>query len=183
MRASADPIVAVSQRLESFVADQVIAGAATGPEGALFVDAAAAALTGGKRLRARFCVMGWRAVAERLSGAPADAGDDVTAAAAALEVFHAAALVHDDLIDNSDTRRGRPAAHRALEQDHRTAGWSGDAAAFGRSAALLLGDLLVAWSDDLLEEGLTVAAHAASARRLYGQMRRDVTIGQFLDIA
>jgi len=181
--ASADPIVAVSQRLESFVADQVVAASSIGPEGALFVDAAAAALSGGKRLRARFCAIGWRAIAETQPGATADAGADVIAAAAALEVFHAAALVHDDLIDNSDTRRGRPAAHRALEHQHGVAGWSGDAAAFGRSAALLLGDLLVAWSDDLLEEGLASAPHADAARRLYALMRRDVTIGQFLDIA
>ncbi|NKF34468.1 polyprenyl synthetase family protein, partial [Pseudomonas sp. BGM005] len=71
---------------------------------------------------------------------------------ASLEIFQSAALVHDDLIDNSDTRRGRPAAHRALERAHRDAGWWGDAAAFGRSSAILLGDLLVAWSDDLFED-------------------------------
>jgi geranylgeranyl diphosphate synthase type I len=107
------------------------------------------------------------------------------AAAAALEIFHAAALVHDDLIDNSDTRRGRPAAHRSLEAGHRGAGWQGDADAFGRSAAILLGDLLVAWSDDLLEEGLAGIdpARAAAARREYALMRREVTLGQFLDIA
>jgi geranylgeranyl diphosphate synthase type I len=107
------------------------------------------------------------------------------AAAAALEVFHAAALVHDDLIDNSDTRRGRPAAHRALEAGHRDSGWRGDADAFGRSGAILLGDLLVAWSDDLLEEGLTETSpdRAAAARREYALMRREVTLGQFLDIA
>ena len=109
----------------------------------------------------------------------------VLTAAAALEVFHAAALVHDDVIDNSDTRRGRPAAHRALEASHRARAWAGDAAAFGRSGAVLLGDLLVAWSDDLLEEGLATASvdRAAAARTEYGIMRREVTIGQFLDIA
>ena len=102
---------------------------------------------------------------------------------ASLEVFQAAALVHDDLIDNSDTRRGRPAAHRALEAEHRTAGWSGDAAAFGRSGAVLLGDLLVAWSDDLLEDALQGLPNAPAVRAEYARMRRDVTIGQFLDIA
>jgi geranylgeranyl diphosphate synthase type I len=122
---------------------------------------------------------------EEASARAGDAPDPVVAAAAALEVFHAAALVHDDLIDNSDTRRGRPAAHRALEAGHRDSGWRGDADAFGRSGAILLGDLLVAWSDDLLEEGLaqTSPVRAAAARREYALMRREVTLGQFLDIA
>ena len=66
-------------------------------------------------------------------------------------------------------------------------GWTGSAASFGRSAAILLGDLLVAWSDDLFEQGLAEAGaapeHAAAARQVYALMRREVTVGQFLDIA
>jgi geranylgeranyl diphosphate synthase type I len=122
---------------------------------------------------------------EEASGRAGDAPAPVIAAAAALEVFHAAALVHDDLIDNSDTRRGRPATHRALEAAHRDAGWLGDADAFGRSAAILVGDLLVAWSDDLLEEGLaeTSPERAAAARRQSALIRREATLGQFLDVA
>ncbi len=148
----------------------------------MIVRAGQAAFTGGKRLRARFCLTGWQAVAERRSPRPAPT-DDAVDAAAALEIFHAAALVHDDLIDNSDTRRGRPAAHRALEAEHRAGGWAGTADAFGRSGAILLGDLLVAWSDDLLERGLRGSAHAEAAREVYALMRREVTVGQFLDIA
>ena len=124
-----------------------------GDEAAMIIDADADALTGGKRLRGRFLIAGWRAVHEAQSRA-GDPPAPVIGAAAALEIFHAAALVHDDVIDNSDTRRGRPSAHRALEARHRAAGWRGDAAAFGRSGAILLGDLLVAWSDDLFEESL-----------------------------
>lgn len=153
-----------------------------GPDAAALIDSAAETLVGGKRLRARFCHAGWRAVAfqdDRSSVEP-DALWDVCAA---LEVFQSAALVHDDLIDNSDTRRGRPAAHRALERAHRTSGWTGDAAAFGRSSAILLGDLLVAWSDDLFEDAVASIPHAAAVRREYARMRRDVTVGQFLDIA
>lgn len=185
MTTSTDPIGVVSQRLDEFVRTQSESTAEMGAEAALFLAAAARALTGGKRLRARFCIAGWRAVAEAGGTPAASLPGPVRDAAAALEVFHAAALVHDDLIDNSDTRRGRPAAHRALEQTHRDAGWSGDAAAFGRGSAILLGDLLVAWSDDLLEQGLADAAPApaAAARARYALMRRDVTIGQFLDVA
>ncbi|BDV30386.1 geranylgeranyl pyrophosphate synthase [Microbacterium terricola] len=170
--------------MDAFLTSQRVLAADLGAEAQLFVEAGARALSGGKGLRGRFCLAGWRAVAE--AGGPAATPDDaVVTAAAALEIFQAAALVHDDIIDNSDTRRGRPAAHRALEQQHREAGWIGDAAAFGRSGAILLGDLLVAWSDDLFEEALaaTPADRAADARARYATMRREVTIGQFLDIA
>jgi geranylgeranyl diphosphate synthase type I len=172
----------IARALEHFL-DRMRAEAADyGPDGRRFVESAAATLSGGKRLRARFCHAGWSAVAragDRMSVEP----DALWRLCASLEVFQAAALVHDDLIDNSDTRRGRPAAHRALEAEHRTAGWSGDAAAFGRSGAVLLGDLLVAWSDDLLEDALQGLPNAPAVRAEYARMRRDVTIGQFLDSA
>ena len=148
-----------------------------GPDAELFLNAAASTLSGGKRLRARFAHAGWLAA----SGArEPDAA--LWGLGAALEIFQSAALVHDDVIDNSDTRRGRPASHRALEAAHREAGWHGDAEAFGRSAAVLLGDLLVAWSDDLLEEALDGHPHARTTRAEYARMRRDVTVGQMLDI-
>jgi geranylgeranyl diphosphate synthase type I len=181
---SPDAVEAVSQRLNIFLSAQRAATSDLGPEAALLVEAGATALDGGKRLRGRFCLAGWRAV-EESARQPSAPPADVIAVAAALEIFHAAALVHDDVIDNSDTRRGRPAAHRALEAEHRSRGWAGDPAAFGRSGAVLLGDLLVAWSDDLLEEGLAAASdrRASAARAEYAIMRREVTIGQFLDIA
>ncbi|MFE1645353.1 polyprenyl synthetase family protein [Microbacterium sp. P01] len=184
MSPTTDPIQAVSQRLDNFFTARRVEAQEWGPEGEGLIEAAIAALQGGKRLRARFCLAGWRAV-EEASGRMTSPDDGVVAAASALEIFHAAALVHDDLIDNSDTRRGRPAAHRALESQHRAAGWEGDAAAFGRSGAILLGDLLVAWSDDLAEEGFAEAAPdaGAGARREYALMRRVVTVGQFLDVA
>jgi geranylgeranyl diphosphate synthase type I len=188
---SAGAVEAISQRLDNFLQAQRAETRGLGVEAAILVDAAADALQGGKRLRGRFLIAGWRAVHEaRMPEAPPP--DAVIGAAAALEVFHAAALVHDDVIDNSDTRRGRPAAHRALEARHRDAAWVGDAAGFGRSGAILLGDLLVAWSDDLFEESLaslddirdaSARAVARTARAEYARMRSEVTIGQFLDIA
>jgi len=169
---------AVSSRLAAFLSSLQADSADYGAESALFFEAARETLTGGKRLRARFCHAGWQAAS------PAEDADldALWGLCAALEIFQSAALVHDDLIDNSDTRRGRPASHRALEAAHRSAGWHGDAEAFGRSSAVLLGDLLVAWSDDLLEEALQGHPHAPATRAEYARMRRDVTVGQMLDI-
>lgn len=168
---------AVAERLDAFLSRIRSGSSEYGPEAELFLDAAAATLRGGKRLRARFCHAGWMA-----AGGPEQGDPALWGLASALEVFQSAALVHDDLIDNSDTRRGRPSAHRALEASHRVAGWHGDAEAFGRSSAVLLGDLLVAWSDDLLEEALVRHPHAETTRDEYARMRRDVTVGQLLDV-
>ena len=142
-------------------------------------------LRGGKRFRALFCYWGWRA------GRAGDADDEddglrsVVLAASGLEIFHAAALVHDDIMDNSDTRRGLPAAHRRFERLHADGGWSGAPAAFGQSAALLLGDLLLGWSDELFDSGirsLDDPASALAARHEFNRMRTEVTAGQYLDI-
>jgi geranylgeranyl diphosphate synthase type I len=173
---------AVANRLERFLTRMRDESGGYGDDALRFLDAAAETLDGGKRLRARFCHSGWRAVA-RFTSRDAVEPDALWDLCAALEIFQSAALVHDDLIDNSDTRRGRPAAHRALEQRHRDATWAGNADSFGRAAAILLGDLLVAWSDDLLEEALSDHPRAPAVRREYARMRRDVTTGQFLDIA
>ena len=145
-----------------------------------YVELSRSLLQGGKRFRALFCYWGWRAVA--------DSREDLSSvvdAASALELFHAAALVHDDIIDNSDTRRGLPAAHRQFEGLHAENGWRGDPAEFGRSGALLLGDLLLGWSDELLDHGLRALGdpgRAESARREFNRMRTEVTYGQYLDV-
>jgi geranylgeranyl diphosphate synthase type I len=151
-------------------------------------------LAGGKRFRALFCYWGWQSVVAVADGgplaeldAPTTTGElpAIVSVAAALELFHAAALVHDDIIDSSDLRRGRPSAHRAFEGLHREHEWDGDGAEFGRSTAILLGDLLLGWADELFEEGLAMlgdreAAHAARAE--FFRMRAEVTVGQYLDV-
>lgn len=149
-------------------------------------------LSGGKRFRALFCFWGWQAVrtaadepgesAAVTAGGPLDA---VVSVASALELFHAAALVHDDLIDNSDTRRGAPSAHRRFERLHDQEGWQGSGATFGTGAATLLGDYLLILSDELFDEGMTQTVSASarrSARTEFNRMRLDVTAGQYLDI-
>lgn len=143
-------------------------------------------LTGGKRFRARFCFWGWRAIAglsEDSDGAHTD--HPIFDLASTLEIFHAAALVHDDIMDNSDTRRGEPAAHRWFQRRHVDQDFAGDSAHYGASTALLVGDLLLAWADEMLDRSLinTASAEArALTRREYQRMRSEVTLGQYLDI-
>lgn len=151
-------------------------------------DIAAGLLSGGKRFRAQLAYWGWRAsVVANDPSASIDTHPQqhaVEALATGLEVFHAAALVHDDVIDKSDTRRGKPAAHRRFETHHQDQRLSGTATDFGLAGAILLGDLLLAWSDDLfLETALGLSAHDAAAFRTeIRTMRCDVTAGQYLDI-
>ena len=92
-------------------------------------------LAGGKRLRPLFCYWGWR-------GAGGADGTPIVVAAAALELFHAFALIHDDILDGSDRRRGEPSVHRLFADLHARSSWRGDPEAYGRNTALLCGDLL-----------------------------------------
>jgi geranylgeranyl diphosphate synthase type I len=103
---------------------------------------------------------------------------------AALELFQAAALIHDDVMDASDVRRGLPTAHRAFEARHAAAGWAGDPAAFGRSAAILLGDLcLVATQREFADAVALLPVNRASAvRAAFDAMQTEVTVGQYLDV-
>jgi geranylgeranyl diphosphate synthase type I len=104
-------------------------------------------------------------------------------ACASLELLHASALVHDDFMDASDTRRGRPATHRAFEAEHREAGWTGDPEQYGAAAAILLGDLLLTWADELLRRCGFPLAQVAPALDMFDICRSEVVAGQFLDVS
>ncbi|TDD96405.1 polyprenyl synthetase family protein [Jiangella asiatica] len=155
--------------------------ASASPRTAPLADAAAAFLSGGKHLRPTFCYWGWRAA----GGDPAERA--LVDVGAALELFQASALVHDDLIDGSDTRRGRPAVHRRFAALHRSARWHGDADAFGSAAAILLGDLMLTWSAEVFESAASDgdgvdAARVRRARAVFDRMRTEVGGGQYLDV-
>jgi geranylgeranyl diphosphate synthase type I len=132
-------------------------------------------LRGGKRLRPAFAYWGYRAA----GGIDAD---EVVASLAALELVQASALIHDDVMDDSDTRRGEPAVHRQSASVHRRAGWLGDADAYGTATAILVGDLCLVWSDELLHSGGLDAVTLARARPVFDEMRTEVTVGQYLDM-
>src|SRR5262252_3480729 len=139
------------------------------------VDAITDLLTGGKRLRAAFCYWGWRACG-------GGDGPPIFAAAAALELLHASALVHDDVMDASDTRRGQPAAHRRFAARHAAARWRGSADRFGAGAAILIGDLLLAWTDEMIRTSGMPPEAVLRGLLVLDAMRTEVFGGQFLDL-
>ncbi|MDQ3627543.1 MAG: polyprenyl synthetase family protein [Actinomycetota bacterium] len=172
-----DLSVRVQAHLDAFAANQRRRLAAAGPRVDTMIDAALASATGGKRLRAAYCVQGWRA-------AGGDPGDErITVAAAALEWLQACALVHDDLIDASDTRRGRPSVHRAFEAEHRRAGWPGDEKGYGTGVAILVGDLMLSWTDEMFRSCGLPAERVSAALPYLDACRSEVVAGQFLDVA
>ena len=136
-------------------------------------------LRGGKRLRPAFAYWGWRAVAPH-PDLPADPG--VLRLFAALELLHACALVHDDVIDDSATRRGLPTVHRLFTEKHHDNNWHGSSKQFGLSAAILLGDLALVWADDIVATvDLPTDAHRR-VQRVWADIRAEVLGGQYLDI-
>ena len=136
-------------------------------------------LRGGKRLRPAFAYWGWRAVADRSNEA---VDPSILRLFSALELLHACALVHDDVIDDSATRRGLPTVHRLFAQTHRDRRWHGSANQFGMSAAILLGDLALVWADDIVASADLPADAQRRVQRVWADIRTEVLGGQYLDI-
>ncbi|MCW2795796.1 polyprenyl synthetase family protein [Nocardioides sp.] len=168
----------VQTSLDEFLRGQSARLAPLGHDAARLLGEAVAAVSGGKRFRAAFCYWGHHAVSPEPADEPA-----VLRACAALELLHASALVHDDYMDASDTRRGRPATHRKLADEHRAAGWRGDPEQYGAAAAILLGDLLLSWADELLRHCGLPLEQVAPALDVFDLCRSEVITGQFLDVS
>lgn len=178
MTGPVDALIArVDSALSAFLDSRTAYFADVGTDLGPLADAARAfVLDGGKRLRPTFAYWGWRTVRS-------DSADDqgLVNAAASLELLHACALVHDDVMDASQTRRGRPSAHAAFADLHRASGWTGDADVFGTAGAILLGDLLLSWADAMFTAaGLADADHRRT-RQVWDDMRQLVMAGQYLD--
>ena len=141
----------------------------------LFAELERVIHSGGKRLRPLFCCLGHLA-----SGA--DVGEQAIRAASALELLHTFAIVHDDVMDRSATRRGAPSSWAQLTEEHRRAGHLGEPEAYGIAAAVLAGDMALVLADrGLLESGFPEDRLSPALRR-YDRMRIEVVAGQFLDV-
>jgi geranylgeranyl diphosphate synthase, type I len=161
--------------LEEFLGGQRVVLGAIGPDLLPWLDAIGELLAGGKRLRPAFCYWGWRAAGR-------DDCPEIHAAAAAIELLHASALVHDDVMDASDTRRGHPSVHRRFAGLHAASGWAGSAETFGTAAAILIGDLLLAWTDQLYQASQLPPDMLRRGQPVLDAMRTEVICGQYLDL-
>lgn len=163
---------ALDERLALFLGEQAFAVGQISPDAVPLVERVATLTAGGKRLRPLFAFWGSLAA----GGSAEDPA--IPTLGAALELFQAAALIHDDLIDHSDTRRGGPSVHRRFEELHRTSAWDLDPEDFGTSAAILAGDLALSMSEQLF----AACGPTPGARALFDVMRMQVMAGQFLDV-
>lgn len=167
--------------LDAFLEEQSERLAELGADATALIAEARVAVSGGKRLRAAFCHAGYRAIQPAHAGTAEELA--LLRACAALELLHASALVHDDFMDASDTRRGRPATHRVFEASHREAGWAGDPVQYGAAAAILLGDLLLTWADEMLRRCGLPLERVSAALDVFDLCRSEVVAGQFLDVS
>ena len=159
-------VAAVAAELHVFLAEKRELLEQISPATLVLVDSIKTLVTGGKRMRALLCYWGWRGA----GGTPDDAA--IIQAGAALELFQAAALIHDDIIDRSDTRRGGPSVHRQFSTLHAESGWSLDAERFGQAAGILTGDLCLSLSEEMFAR-IGSGAHSR-ARAVFNLMRTEV---------
>ena len=154
------------------------------------VDYTQSLLQGGKRFRALFCYWAWRASLSESSYHQSeqevnDSEQAIAGIAASLEMFHAAALVHDDLLDQSDTRRGAPAIHKRFESLHKEKHWAGAPERFGVAGSVLVGDLMLGWSSEIFGNALLHSPNReieSACRDEFSLMRVEVMAGQYLDV-
>lgn len=151
--------------------------AADDPDATSLVDEVTRLVSaGGKRLRPTFCYWG------HLGSGGRD-GESILRAAAALELLHTMALIHDDVMDEAVERRGVPASAVHLAAEGRRWGMTDDPDRFGRSAAILAGDLAAVLADRLLLSSRFAPERLLAALGRYHRMRTEMASGQFLDVA
>lgn len=151
------------------------------PETLPLLEAIESLSTGGKRLRALLSYWGWRGA----GGARVTENRgtwSIVKAGMAVELFQTSALIHDDIIDRSDTRRGAPSVHKRFEAAHEQNNWRGDAFNYGLTGGILAGDLTLAWSAEVFASLGEGALYGSPARTIFDRMRSEVLAGQYLDV-
>ncbi len=162
--------VHVERALHAVIDDQRHRWQAVSPSmSVVFDELETMVLSGGKRLRPQFLHWGWVAAGGN--------DDDIEhhSFGAAIEMLHAFALFHDDVIDDAATRRGHETTHRRLSGIHREDGLAGESRRHGEGMAILIGDIAYSLADVLMA-GLPV-----DARPFWNDLRLEMNAGQYLD--
>lgn len=167
----------VSAEIDGFLAAMTSRLEPVSPTLTMLTKVAGNLASGGKRLRPAYAYWGYVAATGQTEVPAA-----LWPAISAIELLHVGVLVHDDVLDDADTRRGRPAAHRQFEAWHLRSGGQGDSAEFGRAMAVLLGDQLLVWSGELAETSGLDAEAWRRARGFWHAARTEVNSGQVLDV-
>jgi geranylgeranyl diphosphate synthase type I len=161
----------VDRRVESLLGHERTRWSAVDPRLTEAIDELARMARGGKRLRAAFCYYAWK-------GAGGQPGEEQRAvdAGAAFELLQTFALIHDDIMDDADTRRSEQTIHVRQAQRLEAAAWSGEPRRYGEGIALLIGDLAHVYADQL------IGSHSVGARELWDELRIELNLGQYLDM-
>ena len=190
MNYSENVLAQVQSNLDSFCQKQRSDFEAISSDLVPVVDYTQSLLQGGKRFRALFCYWAWRASLSESSYHQSEqevneSEQAIAGIAASLEMFHAAALVHDDLLDQSDTRRGAPSIHKRFETLHKDKQWAGAPERFGIAGSVLVGDLMLGWSSEIFGNALLHSPNReieSACRDEFSLMRVEVMAGQYLDV-
>ncbi len=162
--------------LNSFLDEKLAEASKIHPESTVLVEEIRRFVAaGGKRVRPAFAYAAYISSGGRSLEA-------ILYGSASLELLHAFALIHDDIIDNSDLRRGKPSVHKVFEDFHKKRGLKGDGKNFGLSSAILAGDLAITFADELLNTAPFPAERIRRAKRYYDLMKKQVIYGQYLDV-
>lgn len=167
---------AINRALSEFIKSENSYLARIGPE----LDPVASGiesflLDSGKRLRPLFAFVGFL-------GAGGEASPQIIKALSSIELIHVCALIHDDVMDGSDTRRGSPSVHKSFEKMHLQNHLVGSASQFGISAAILMGDLALIWSAQMLHTSGLEDKQLIRSLSVYDEMRVELMAGQYLDV-
>ena len=165
----------IEKRLAGFLSARLAAVPEPGLERVILESVVNLLLRDGKRIRPAFCYWGWR-------GAGGADSEEILTAATSLELLHGCALIHDDVMDESSLRRGRPAVHSELAMAHMSRGWRGVSDQFGVAGAVIAGDLCLVWADQMLRASGLPPDSLTRAGPAFDDMREETIRGQCLDL-
>lgn len=166
-----DAAALTDQRLTTFLADELTRWEAVDADlGPVLRELDRFCRDGGKRVRPAFAY--WTYLGT--GGEPEDPA--IVDLCAGLELLHAFALLHDDVMDGSDTRRHHETAHITAARQHRESGWRGEPRRFGEGVAILLGDLALTYADHLMGQ------LDGTTRAVYSELKTELMVGQYLDL-